>query len=105
MSLQFVSCSDVGCPMNSGKQCRAPFIFVDADGRCSIKANGPYDNKAAIESYVDLKTCDCERCDHWEQDNQGKGVCGFRADLFFGPGNICHEFDKQIGQPGYVTLV
>jgi hypothetical protein len=105
MSMQFISCNDVDCPLNESKQCRAPFIFVAADGTCSVRNSGPYDNKAEVESYVNLKRCECTKCDHWEEDAMGEGSCGFRGNLFFTAVNICHEFEKQIGEPGFATIV
>jgi hypothetical protein len=105
MSLQFVSCNDTSCPLNQSKQCRAPFIFVDENGTCSIRNAGPHDNKAEVETYVDLKRCDCTKCDNWEEDLLGAGTCGFRGNLFFTDKNICHEFEKQVGEPGFATIV
>lgn len=105
MSLQFISCTDTTCPMNKMKQCRAPWIFVDKDGRCSIREGGPHENKSDVEAYVDLKTCDCSSCNNWETNVDGKGVCGFSGTLFFNPKNICNEFEKQIGEPGFAKVV
>lgn len=105
MSLQFIACSDTKCPLNTSKQCRSPFIFVDEEGRCSIRESGPYDNKSDVEKYVDLKQCDCSKCDHWEENSLGVGSCGFGGDLFFGNKNICYQFEKQIGDPGFSTTV
>jgi hypothetical protein len=121
MSIQFVACACLDCPMNEGKQCRAPFIFVDKNGLCTIKDNGPYDNKSAMERYVDLQECHCDRCRHWEMDEATQmGQCGFRSDLFFnkevstlvsGSGaeqrvsSKCEEFAKQIPEPGFSTTV
>jgi hypothetical protein len=71
-----------------------------------IRMNGPHDGKVEVESYVDLRRCDCSKCNHWEKDeNLGHGVCAFGGNLFFNNGNICHEFAKQIGEPGFAATV
>lgn len=115
MNVRFVACSETSCPMNCDKQCRAPFLMVDENGYCMIRDGGPYDNKAATESYVDIRECRCKSCNHWEKDESGVvpvGVCGLGSDLFFSlrskdgnPASICSDFDKQVDQPGFAATL
>ena len=108
MNPQFVSCSDQSCPFNEQKGCRSPFIIVVENGKCSIRESGPFDNKASIETYVDIKECRCQKCHHWELDEATNiGRCGFADSLFFNQyrneplGPICNTFEKQVQQPGF----
>lgn len=124
MISQFVSCNAIKCPLNEQKQCRAPFIEIDHDGRCKIINDGPFENKSQTEKYVEIKSCDCEQCSFYEQDEvSGAGQCGHREDLFFSitqnivpkiagqdqvvvPDGrnlppICYTFAKQIEAPKY----
>jgi hypothetical protein len=92
--------------MNDQKQCRAPFIFVDKDGSCMIRSQGPFENKSEMERYVDLQECHCKKCRHWEVDEAtDMGQCGFRAPLFFDKAGKCDEFAKQVEEPGFSTIV
>lgn len=127
MISQFVSCNATSCPLNEQKQCRAPFIAIDADGRCKIMKGGPFDNKAQTENYVEIRSCDCEGCSFFERDEvTNDGQCGQREDLFFSivqnitpkmnnlkdqvivaEGKdlppVCYTFAKQIKPPGYAA--
>lgn len=112
MSIQFVLCNDIDCPLNHDKQCLAKWITVKKDGRCSVR-DQLHEDKWPTENYVDMKECLNKSCDHWEMDEATeKGQCGFRENLFFklrrvedekkrkmmiGP--FCSEFERQIGQP------
>lgn len=114
MSMRFVACSAIDCPMNQEKQCRAPFIMVDKEGYCIIKGNGPHDMKSITESYVDIRECRCKDCNNWEIDKMLSdetreiGVCGLGLDLFFTKRDVlgtscakCNTFEKQISKPGF----
>lgn len=112
MSLQFVACNAVDCPMNEGKQCRSPWIMVDKDGKCAIR-DQPMTDKSQVETYVEIKECRCKSCDQWELNEVNKmGQCGFREDLFFRlrktldyknkvcmAGPFCFTYEKQIDEP------
>lgn len=105
--MQFVSCSDVSCPFNELKQCRAPFIAIDEQGLCVIKEGGPFGNKSQTERYVEIKECRCQLCNYWELDDSTNiGSCGLRENLHFEArkdlvGPKCSTYDKQIEKPGF----
>lgn len=109
--MQFVSCNDITCPLNEGKQCRAPFIAVGVDGKCLIRDNGPLDGKSETEKYVEIRTCQCQKCNYWELDEaRNVGSCGLRESLFFSQDRNedktlgkpeCDTYKKQISQPGF----
>ena len=110
----FVTCAETGCPMNEGRQCRAPFIAVDGRGACFTKDAGPHTGKSQTENYVDVRTCDNSKCNYWEQDKvTDVGICGFSADLMFvlRQGEVgesivvCSNFDSQIEEPGFWAKV
>ena len=110
----FVSCAATKCPMNEGRQCRAPFMAVNGLGACFTKDAGPHDKKSPTENYVDVRACDNKKCNYWEEDKvTGAGVCGYAADLVFvlrqGPDgeeiSVCSNFDSQIDQPGFWAKV
>lgn len=113
MSMQFISCTDGGCPMNEDKQCRSPFILVDEEGFCALRRiDGLFDAKSLTENYVDLRECKCFGCNHWELDEaSGYGICGLREDLFFSIRAAangdefpkCIAYDKQIDQPKFTA--
>jgi hypothetical protein len=107
---QFVTCSDESCPFCEEKQCRSPFVVINEKGQCSIRESGPYDNKASTESYVEIRECQCQKCNHWEVDEYlNMGACGFRESLVFAQykneplGPKCREFEKQIPPPGFAA--
>ena len=106
--MQFVSCSDDSCPLNVDKQCRAAFIAIGDDGKCMIRDGGPFDNKSPTESYVEILECRCQKCNHWELDEEhNMGSCGLRDSLFFDKPRMssaapkCSIIAKQITQPGF----
>lgn len=109
--LAFVACNDTACPLNEGKQCRAPFIAVNEHGICIIRDSGPHHNKSETERYVEIMECQCQKCNHWEVDEaKNVGSCGFRDKLFFNQFKLadgtygpptCNEIAKQISQPGF----
>jgi hypothetical protein len=110
----FVTCATTDCPMNEGKQCRAPFIAIDGVGRCFTKEAGPHANKFQTENYVDVRACENSKCNHWEQDKvTDVGICGFAADLMFvlrkGEAGenlaVCSNFNSQIEEPGFWAKV
>lgn len=113
--MQFVSCSDTTCPMNQDKQCRAPFITINQDGTCKIRDAGPYDGKAETEKYVEIKECQCSKCNHWEQNAATLiGACGLHSNLFFDRKKVqedaygkpvCDTFHKQITPPGFAASI
>lgn len=122
MSTQFIACTADECPLNEDRQCRAPWIAVDEDGRCMILDTGPYDDKSPTEKYVELKGCKCSDCNHYEIDKETlRGDCGLGEDLFFKmlevkddhdpkrgqrDGPFCHAYDKQISKtPAFQTDV
>lgn len=116
MNQRFVSCTATSCPMNSDKQCRAPFLMVDQEGKCLIMDNGPHECKSPTENYVDIKECRCKGCNHWELNESGHqpiGSCGLGADLFFrlikdddGVASAgCHDFQKQIKPPDFTAAL
>jgi len=111
MSIQFISCLATSCPLNEDKQCRSPSITVDADGKCMIRDAGPYNAKSETENYVNLQNCSCKGCRHWEGDDSDTvGQCGFRENLFFSllEGEeipTCDEFQRRIGQPGFMATL
>ena len=61
-TMQFISCSDESCPFNEGKSCRAPFIAINEVGKCMIREDGPFVNKAPTENYVEIRECRCQKC-------------------------------------------
>lgn len=105
----FVACTDITCPLNQDRQCRAPFISIDSDGKCMIREGGPFHGKSPTEKHVEIIECQCQKCHHWELDEATNiGACGLRADLFFrqeigkdsvlGPPS-CNEYSKQVNPP------
>ena len=96
--------------MNCDKQCRAPFIAVEEDGRCIIKDEGPYGKKSDTERYVEIEECRAQKCNHWEKDEvTGRGTCNLSSEMFFLAGKIgppkCVDFLKQIDEPGFAATV
>lgn len=114
--MQFVTCTATSCPFNEMKQCRAPYITVDKDGKCLIMAGGPFDGKSQTERHVEIRSCSCETCAHFERDpladpNAKEGVCGLCEPLVFskeqagdGP-PVCMTFAKQIDAPPFATRI
>jgi len=107
-TMQFISCSDESCPFNEGKSCRAPFIAINEVGKCMIREDGPFVNKAPTENYVEIRECRCQKCNHWELDEAlNIGRCGLGESLFMVQykneplGPKCNTFTKQIAQPGF----
>ena len=107
--MNFVSCNLTSCPLNEQRQCRSPFLMVDIDGKCAISENGPFDNKSAIENYVEVKECNCKRCNFWERNEvTGLGKCGNTEPLHFNDRNkkaSCNGFETQIDEPSFGTFV
>ena len=102
-SRQFVACSDEKCPMNQERQCRASLISVDEDGLCLVR-NLPPSPKAGTEGYVELAECRCTSCIYWEIDEiEELGKCSLGTDLHFTMRNSCHDYEKQIKEPGYTA--
>lgn len=106
--MQFITCSDEGCPFNKDKSCRAPFVMIDDNGRCLIRDHGPFTFKSETEQYVEIRECRCQKCNHWELDESiNMGTCGLRENLHFiqhkdePVGPKCSNFEKQIEQPGF----
>jgi len=101
--MNFVSCSVSTCPLNESKQCRAPFLMVDLNGNCALLKTGPYDNKSLIENYVEVKECNCKRCNYWERNEaSGLGKCGNTEPLHFDKRDEkakCHAVETQIEEP------
>ncbi len=86
MSNQFIICTDINCPMNEGQECHSPFIFANENGECSIKDNGPYDNKSLTTNYVEVKECLCCDCIYWKEgllNGEPIGLCDYGSDLTF----------------------
>jgi hypothetical protein len=70
--------------MNEDKQCRAPLITVDENGFCTVKNEGPHENKSDIERHVEIRECKCKECDSWEEDfDTDLGRCGLEDRLSF----------------------
>lgn len=106
--MQFVSCSDESCPFNEGKNCRAKLIAINELGQCMIRENGPFSDKSQTEQYVEIRECRCQKCNHWELDEElNVGRCGLADSLHFMQhkdeqlGPKCIVFEKQITQPGF----
>jgi len=101
--MNFVSCSVETCPLNTSRQCRAPFLMVDISGNCVIKDKGPHDNKSTTEKYVDIKECNCKKCYYWERNEfTGLGKCGNNDPLHFEKRDEkakCKAIDSQIDEP------
>jgi hypothetical protein len=110
--MQFVGCSATECPFNEMKQCRAPYITMDKEGKCMIMDGGPFEGKAEIERHVEIRSCACETCAHFERDElTNVGGCGLYEPLFFSRtlsqegGPVCSTFAKQIDAPPYATKI
>lgn len=108
--MNFVSCSMTSCQLNEMRQCRAPFLMVDINGDCVILESGPHDNKSQVENYVEVKECNCKRCNYWERNEvNGLGKCGNTEPLHFGnrlTKSKCHSVELQIDEPpAFGTIV
>lgn len=83
--------------------------MVDQDGRCIVRHDGPHENKSVTDNYVEIRECSCQKCNHWELENDGEtGKCGLGAGLALvdkseDHGPICSDYKKQIGEPGFAA--
>lgn len=108
--MNFVSCNLTTCPLNEQRQCRSPFLMVDLDGKCVIPATGTHDTKSPIENYVEVKECNCKRCDYWVRNEvSGLGQCGNTEPLHFNLRNqdlaVCNTYENQIEEPTFGATI
>jgi len=119
--MEFVFCTVSACPMNVDKQCRAHSITVAMDGSCLTRSAEEKPPMSETPRYVEIKSCLCSECDHWENDANGNPRCGFAGSLNFeGRTNgevgdlkkartegraVCSNYDKMIGQPEWQAVL
>jgi len=119
--MEFVFCTVSSCPLNADNQCRAEHINVGMDGTCLTRTAEEKPKMSDLPRYVEIKSCICSGCDHWESDPNGTPKCSFSGTLNFEgrPSDrirdpkrvrsegkpVCTAFDKMIVQPGWTTVL
>ena len=119
--MEFVFCTVSTCPLNRDNQCRAQAINIGMDGSCLTKLADEKPPMSEIPRYVEIKSCLCSECDHWESDPNGKPCCSFAGTLNFeghmsdtvkdpkkvrSEGRaVCTNFGNKIDQPAWQAIL
>jgi len=119
--MEFVFCTVSSCPLNVDNQCRSKFINVGMDGSCLTCSAETKPESSETPRHVEIRSCLCGQCDHWESDANGNPLCGFADSLSFEgrpteevPDRkkarkegkpMCSVFLKKVDQPDWSTTM